>query len=34
MGHFMVMAPPPNFKFVIVVLPHYIGDPEKAPAAF
>ncbi|KAF4620236.1 hypothetical protein G7Y89_g14584 [Cudoniella acicularis] len=33
-GLIMVMAPPPAFQPMLAVIPHYFGDPEKAPAAF
>lgn len=33
-GILMVLAPPPAFQPMLAVVPHFIGDPEKAPEAF
>jgi len=33
-GNLMLLAPPPHFKPIIGVSPHYLGDPKQAPAAF
>jgi hypothetical protein len=33
-GIVMVMAPPPAFQPMLAVVPHFIGDPKEAPAAF